>query len=76
MKDMEGKGKDELIAKVKAAVDTLKETMKGDDLDKIKADTEALTKPLYRLSAELYKKPGTQGPGYKAAGAQKFTKSR
>ena len=45
MKDMEGKGKDELIAKVKAAVDTLKETMKGDDLDKIKADTEALTKP-------------------------------
>ena len=53
MKDMEGKGKDELIAKVKAAVDTLKETMKGDNLDKIKADTEALTKPLYELSAEL-----------------------
>lgn len=73
MKDMEGKGKDELIAKVKAAVDTLKETMKGDDLDKIKADTEALTKPLYELSAELYKETqaqegaaGTQG----AAGAQ------
>ncbi len=73
MKDMEGKGKDELIAKVKAAVDTLKETMKGDDLDKIKADTEALTKPLYELSAELYKETqaqegaaGSQG----AAGAQ------
>lgn len=73
MKDMEGKGKDELIAKVKAAVDTLKETMKGDDLDKIKADTEALTKPLYELSAELYKETqaqegaaGDQG----AAGAQ------
>ena len=73
MKDMEGKGKDELIAKVKAAVDTLKETMKGDDLDKIKADTEALTKPLYELSAELYKETqaqegaaGVQG----AAGAQ------
>lgn len=73
MKDMEGKGKDELIAKVKAAVDTLKETMKGDDLDKIKADTEALTKPLYELSAELYKETqaqegaaGEQG----AAGAQ------
>ena len=66
MKDMEGKGKDELIAKVKAAVDTLKETMKGDDLDKIKADTEALTKPLYELSAELYKETQAQG----AAGAQ------
>ena len=79
MKDMEGKGKDELIAKVKAAVDTLKETMKGDDLDKIKADTEALTKPLYELSAELYKETqaqegasGAQG----AAGAQGAKKSR
>ncbi len=67
MKDMEGKGKDELIAKVKAAVDTLKETMKSDDLDKIKADTEALTKPLYELSAELYKETQAQEG---AAGAQ------
>ncbi len=74
MKDMEGKGKDDMIAKVKAAVDTLKESLKGDDLDKIKADTEALTKPLYELSAELYKETeaqkgaeGTQG----AAGAKK-----
>ena len=67
MKDLEGKGKDELIAKVKAAVDTLKETMKGDDLDKIKADTEALTKPLYELSAELYKETQAQEG---AAGAQ------
>lgn len=69
MKDMEGKGKDELIAKVKAAVDTLKETMKGDDLDKIKADTEALTKPLYELSAELYKETQAQEGAAGAAGA-------
>lgn len=74
MKDMEGKGKDDLIAKVKAAVDTLKETMKGDDLEKIKADTEALTKPLYELSAELYKETqaqeGAAGAQGAAAGAQ------
>lgn len=69
MKDMEGKGKDELIAKVKAAVDTLKETMKGDDLDKIKADTEALTKPLYELSAELYKETQAQEGAADAQGA-------
>lgn len=69
MKDMEGKGKDELIAKVKAAVDTLKETMKGDDLDKIKADTEALTKPLYELSAELYKETQAQEGAEGAQGA-------
>ena len=55
MKDMEGKGHDELIAKVKGAVDILKESLKGNDIEKIKKDTEALTKPLYELSAELYK---------------------
>lgn len=73
MKDMEGKGKDDMIAKVKAAVDTLKESVKGDDLAKIKADTEALTKPLYELSAELYKETeaqkGAEGAGA-GAGAQ------
>ena len=45
-------------------------------MDKIKADTEALTKPLYELSAELYKETeaqkgaeGAQGAGA-GAGAQ------
>lgn len=55
IKDMEGKGHDNLIAKVKTAMDALKETMKGDDVDAIKKATEELTKPLYELSAELYK---------------------
>ena len=70
-KDMEGKGKDELIAKVKAAMDTLKESMKGEDLEKIKADTEALTKPLYELSAELYK----ETEAAKGAGAEAGSKA-
>lgn len=55
IKDMEGKGSDELIAKVKTAMDALKEKMKGDDVEAIKKATEELTKPLYELSAELYK---------------------
>ncbi|MCD8198958.1 MAG: molecular chaperone DnaK [Phascolarctobacterium sp.] len=70
MKDMEGKGKDDLIAKVKAAMDTLKESMKGEDLEKIKADTEALTKPLYELSAELYKETEAAKASAGDAGAQ------
>ena len=41
VKDMEGKGHDDKIKKVQEAINTLKETMKGDDVDKIKADTEA-----------------------------------
>ena len=54
-KDMEGKGHEELVKKVQDALATLKETLKGEVSEKIKADTEALTKPLYELSAELYK---------------------
>jgi molecular chaperone DnaK len=67
---MEGKGKDELISKVKAAMETLKESMKGEDLEKIKADTEALTKPLYELSAELYKETEAAKGAGEEAGAK------
>ena len=69
IKDMEGKGKDDLIGKVKTALTTLKETLKGNDVAKIKADTEALTKPLYELSAELYKQAEANKAGAGAAGA-------
>lgn len=55
IKDMEGKGSEDLVKKVETALAVLRETLKGDDAEKIKADTEALTKPLYELSAELYK---------------------
>lgn len=75
MKDMEGKGKDDMIAKVKTALDTLKESMKGDDLEKIKKDTEALTKPLYELSAELYKETEAAKGAQGAAGAQETKKA-
>jgi len=63
IKDMEGKGKDDLIAKVKDAVAKLRETMKGEDLEAIKKDSEALTKPLYELSAELYKETEAKNAG-------------
>lgn len=74
IKDMEGKGHEDLVKKVQDALNTLKETLKGQDLEKIKADTEALQKPLYELSAELYKQTqeaqATQGtPGAENAGS-------
>ena len=71
IKDMEGKGSEELVKKVEAALATLKETLKGDDAEKIKADTEALTKPLYELSAELYKQTEAAKGPEGAAGAEK-----
>ena len=71
IKDMEGKGSEELVKKVEAALATLKETLKGDDAEKIKADTEALTKPLYELSAELYKQTEAAKGPEGAAGSEK-----
>ncbi|MHC1718986.1 MAG: molecular chaperone DnaK [Acidaminococcaceae bacterium] len=72
IKDMEGKGSEELVKKVEAALLVLKETLKGDDAEKIKADTETLTKPLYELSAELYKQTeAAKGPEGAAGGEKK-----
>ena len=48
---------------VKAAVEKLKETVKGGDVDAIKADTEALEKAFFALSEKLYKQTGAQGAG-------------
>lgn len=70
VKDMEGKGHDDLIAKVKTALETLKTDLKGTDNDKIKASMDALTKPLYELSAELYKQTQAEGGAAGAAGAE------
>ena len=69
IKDMEGKGHDDLVAKVKTALETLKTDLKGTDNDKIKAGMDALTKPLYELSSELYKQTQADGAGAAGAGA-------
>jgi len=55
IKDAGDKADKELVEKVQKAADQLKESLKGTDNDKIKADTEELTKPLYEMSAAMYK---------------------
>lgn len=61
------------VKEVNDAIDTLKESLKGDDTAKIKADAEALTKPLHELTEKLYQQAQQaqaqqQGP---QAGAKK-----
>jgi molecular chaperone DnaK len=78
IKDLGDKADKALVEKVQQAADALKETLKGTDIDKIKADTEALTKPLYELTSAVYNQPGAQqdaagpgaGPGPQAGGQQ------
>ena len=48
IKDLGDKADKAKVSEIEAAVTKLKETLKGTDIDAIKADTEALTKPLVR----------------------------
>ena len=48
-------------APVNAAIEKLKETIKGGDTAAIKADTEALEKEFYKVSEKLYAQAGAQG---------------
>ena len=60
------------LTEVKAAIEKLKETVKTDDTDAIKADTEALEKAFYAVSEKLYRAQAEQGgaQGDPNAGAQ------
>ena len=60
------------LADVKAGIEKLKETVKGNDTEAIKADTEALQKAFYALSEKLYSQAnGAQGgAGADFGGAQ------
>ena len=50
------------LTDVKAALEKLKETAKGDNVDAIKADTEALEQAFYKLSEKLYAQQGGGDP--------------
>ena len=67
MSELEGKISDGEKAEIRSAIDKLKETVKGNDTDAIKADTEALQKKFYEMSEKLYQQ---QAGAQDANGAQ------
>ncbi len=50
-------------ADVTAAIEKLKETLKSNNTEAIKADTEALEKTFYKLSEKMYQASGAGNPG-------------
>ena len=48
-------------SKVEAALNKLKETVKGDDVEAIKADTEALQQAFFAVSEQMYKNVNPDG---------------
>ena len=66
-------------APVQAGLDKLKETLKGEDTDAIKATTEELTQLFYKMSEKLYQQQAPQGnpnmggqPGGDPNGGQQY----
>ena len=54
-----------VTAEVESKLNELKETLKGDDTDAIKAATEELTQAFYKVSEKLYQAAGgAQGAGF------------
>ena len=54
VKELGDKADQNKVKEVNDAIAKLKETLKGNDTEKIKADAEALTKPLHELTEKLY----------------------
>ncbi|MBQ7328958.1 MAG: molecular chaperone DnaK [Oscillospiraceae bacterium] len=52
---------------VKAAIDKLKETLKGSDVEAIKADTEAVQKSFYPIAEKLYAQAQSQAQAQQGA---------
>jgi molecular chaperone DnaK len=50
-------------APVQAAIEKLKNSLKGNDIAAIKADTEEVQKAFYAISEKLYQQQGQQQPG-------------
>jgi molecular chaperone DnaK len=48
-------------APIQAGIDKLKETLKGEDTDAIKAATDELTQLFYQMSEKLYQQQAPQG---------------
>ena len=70
IKDMGDKADASKVSEIKDKIAALKEAMKTDDTDKIKAASEALTKPLYDLTSEMYKNADAAQQAKQQAGAQ------
>lgn len=70
VKELGDKADQGKVKEVNDAIAKLKKTLKGDDTEKIKADAEALTKPLHELTEKLYQQAQQAQQQAQNAGAQ------
>ena len=68
LEDLGDKVSESEKAPIKAAIEKLRETLKGSDVEAIKRDTEEVQKAFYTISEKLYQQQAAQGDAG-AAGA-------
>lgn len=73
IKDFKDKADAAAVAKLQQATDELKEAVKGGDIASIKAKLEAITGPLYELTASMYQQAGQGQAGDGGAAGAGFT---
>ncbi len=61
LKDLGDKVDQAQADKVRAAMEKVKDALKGNDVEKIKSASEALSETLYELSSKVYAQAGSQG---------------
>lgn len=73
IKDLGDKADAAKVKEINDAIAVLQETLKGEDVEKMKSDSEALTKPLYDLTSKMYQQAqqAQQAAGAENAGANK-----
>lgn len=73
IKDLGDKADTAKVKEINDAIAVLQETLKGEDVEKMKSDSEVLTKPLYDLTSQMYQQAqqAQQAAGAENAGANK-----
>lgn len=54
IKDLGDKADSGKVKEINEAIAKLRESLQGEDVEKMKADAEALTKPLYEMTSQMY----------------------
>lgn len=76
IKDLGDKADAEKVKEINEAITRLQETLKGEDAEKMKADAETLTKPLYEMTSKMYEAAQQQGASEAGAAQQDFQQKK
>ena len=70
IKDLGDKADSGKVKEINEAIAKLRESLQGEDVEKMKADAEALTKPLYEMTSQMYQQAQQAAGGDQTGAAE------